>query len=85
MSAGGPAWLGKRLGFSVRDGGGDGHGKVSRDRVGFSWAAGVNKTYTDEDDVEFPVGPCMAPAAFAPVTDGDYRVRHADLPLWPKG
>jgi hypothetical protein len=85
VSAGGPDWVGKRLGFSVQDGGGDKPGKESRDRVGFSWADGVNKKYTEEGDVESPVGPCMAPAAFAPVTSGGYRVRHADLPLWPTG
>ncbi|WP_411151727.1 hypothetical protein [Streptomyces sp. A30] len=85
VSAGGPDWVGKRLGFSVHDGGGDKPGKMSRDRVGFSWADGVNTTYTDEGDVASPVGPCMAPAAFSPVSKGAYRVRHADLPLWPTG
>jgi len=35
VGPGGPPWMGKRLGFSVYDGGGDkGH---YRDRVGFSW------------------------------------------------
>ncbi|MFE7644736.1 hypothetical protein [Streptomyces phaeoluteigriseus] len=85
VGAGGPDWVGERLGFSVHDGGGGEAGKASRDRVGFSWADGVNKAYTDEGEVESPVGPCMAPAAFAPVTGGGYRVRHADLPLWPTG
>ncbi|MFF0162983.1 hypothetical protein ACFYRY_36430 [Streptomyces sp. NPDC005263] len=85
VSANGPHWLGLRLGFSVHDGGGEKPGKPSRDRVGLSWADGVNKKYTEEGDVDFPVGPCMAPAPFAPVTSGGYRVRHADLPLYPKG
>ncbi|MFD7920938.1 hypothetical protein ACFV3R_17150 [Streptomyces sp. NPDC059740] len=84
VSAGGPNWRGKRLGFSVRDGGVDRPGKASRDRVGFSWDDGVNWTRGAEKHMD-AVGSCMAPAAFAPVTKGGYRVRHADLPLWPRG
>ncbi|MGP3973346.1 hypothetical protein ACTWQF_04760 [Streptomyces sp. 8N114] len=86
VSAGGPDWVGKRLGFSAHDGGADRPGRPSpdRDRVGFSWADGVNSTFDPDGQKEYSVGPCMAPAAFAPVTKGDYRVRHADLPLWPK-
>jgi hypothetical protein len=84
VSAGGPDWVGKRLGFSVHDGGVDKPGKASRDRVGFSWDDGVNWTTGAEEHMD-SVGSCMAPAAFAPVTKGGYRVRHADLPLWPTG
>ncbi|HZG07034.1 MAG TPA: hypothetical protein VE546_26285 [Streptomyces sp.] len=84
VSAGGPDWVGKRLGFSVHDGGVDKHGKTSRDRVGFSWDDGVNWTIGADAHLD-SVGSCMAPAPFAPVTEGGYRVRHADLPLWPMG
>lgn len=82
VSTGGPDWVGKRLGFSVYDGGTDRPGKVSRDRVGFSWDDGVNWT-TGSDEHMDSVGSCMAPAPFAPVAKGGYRVRHADLPPWP--
>lgn len=65
-------WVGKRLGFSVQDAGG-------HDRMGFSWAV-VNGDQDDEGAwQEGKVGTCMGPAAFAPVTKGDYKVRHADL------
>ncbi|MBO8192840.1 hypothetical protein ITI46_14355 [Streptomyces oryzae] len=88
VSAGGPDWVGQRLGFSAHDGRADRPGKPSRDqgpdRVGFSWADGVNSTFDSDGQKEYPVGPCMAPAAFAPVTKGGYRVQHADLPLWPR-
>ena len=40
VSAGGPDWVGKRLGFSVHDGGGDKPGKTSRDRVEFPGRTG---------------------------------------------
>ncbi|MDX3581232.1 hypothetical protein OG920_23610 [Streptomyces europaeiscabiei] len=85
VSAGGPDWEGKRVGLSVRDGGVDRSGEVLEDRVGFSWADGVNTTFGEDGPTESPVGPCMAPAPFAPVTAGGYRVRHADLPPWPTG
>ncbi|MFD5747678.1 hypothetical protein [Streptomyces sp. NPDC127033] len=84
VSAGGPKWVGMRLGFSVYDGGVDKPGKVSRDRVGFSWDDGVNWPVGAGEHME-AAGSCMAPAAFSPVTKGGYRVRHADLPLWPTG
>jgi hypothetical protein len=84
VSPGGPDWVGKRIGISVRDGGADGHGRAPRDRVGFSWDDGVNTTYGEQGPVPHAVGPCMAPAPFAPVTAGGYRVRHAELPPWPQ-
>ncbi|MCZ4096897.1 hypothetical protein C8250_001200 [Streptomyces sp. So13.3] len=84
VSAGGPDWVGRRLGLSVYDGGVDKPGKASRDRVGFSWDDGVNWTTGAVEHMD-SVGSCMAPAAFAPVTKGGVRVRHADLPLWPVG
>ncbi|AVV47630.1 hypothetical protein C6376_22735 [Streptomyces sp. P3] len=81
VSPGGPDWLKKRLGFSVHDGGADRPEGASRDRVGFSWDGGVNWTITADEHMD-SVNSCMAPAAFAPVTKGGYRVRHADMPLW---
>ncbi|WP_322619762.1 hypothetical protein [Streptomyces acidicola] len=83
VSTGGPDWVGQRLGFSVQDGGEDKPGKVPRDRVGFSWDGGVNWTTTGADAHMDSVNSCMAPAPFAIVTTGGYRVRHADSPLWP--
>ncbi|MFJ9982096.1 hypothetical protein [Streptomyces cyaneofuscatus] len=81
VSPGGPPTVGKRVGFSVYDGGG-GKGR-SKDRVGFSWN-GVNllpKGTTPPE--EAPVGTCMAPAPYAPVTKGGYVVAHAELPSPP--
>ncbi|XMN07569.1 hypothetical protein ACK8N7_16725 [Streptomyces griseobrunneus] len=82
VSPGGPPTLGKRLGFSVYDGGKD-KGR-SKDRVGFSWN-GVNLLPTADDSPpeDAPVGTCMAPAPYAPVTKGGYTVRHAELPPPP--
>lgn len=83
VSDGGPVDdIGKRLGFSVYDGGED-KGR-SRDRVGFSWN-GVNLLPSGGTvPTEALVGTCMAPAAYAPVTRGGYTVRHAELPPLPK-
>lgn len=91
VSPGGPPIVGNRVGFSVYDGGdGEGEGKGkgegkgrSKDRVGFSWN-GVNllpKGSTPPE--EAPVGTCMAPAPYAPVTKGGYAVAHAELPPPP--
>ncbi|GAA5041795.1 hypothetical protein [Streptomyces similanensis] len=82
VSPGGPHWLGERMGFSVYDGGTDERGRASGDRVGYSWDDTVNWT-TGTPRHEDAVNSCMAPAPFAPVTEGGYRVRHADLPNWP--
>ncbi|MFE4632732.1 hypothetical protein ACFRJ1_05035 [Streptomyces sp. NPDC056773] len=83
VSDGGPVDdVGKRVGFSVYDGGED-KGR-SRDRVGFSWN-GVNLLPKgDATPEEAQVGTCMAPAAYAPVTEGGYTVRHAELLPLPK-
>lgn len=81
VSAGGPDWLGKRLGFSVYDGGEDKSGKPSRDRVGFSWDDAENWTVGGDKHMD-EANSCMAPAPSAPVTKGGYRIRHADLPPW---
>lgn len=75
VSPGGPDDVGRRMGFSVYDGGKD-KGR-SGDRVGFSWN-GVN-LLRDTDLEEAEVGTCMAPAAYAPVTKGGYTVKHAEL------
>lgn len=82
VSPGGPDNVGRRMGFSVYDGGRD-KGR-SDDRVGFSWN-GVNLLPNgDAVPAEAPVGTCMAPAAYAPVTKGGYTVRHAELLTLPK-
>ncbi|TDE30916.1 hypothetical protein [Actinomadura sp. 6K520] len=67
--------IGKRLGFSVHDG--------RHDRMGFSWSV-VNGDQDEEGAWgEGRAGTCMGPAAFAPVTKGDYVVRHAELLPFP--
>jgi hypothetical protein len=65
-------FVGKRVGFSVQDGGRHG------DRVGFSWSASADQ---DENGQwgESRIGTCLAPAAFATVSRGGYTVRHAEL------
>ncbi|MEU7800324.1 hypothetical protein AB0J14_32970 [Micromonospora arborensis] len=70
--------LGKRVGFSVQDGG------RGRDRVGFTWSASFDQ---DEAGDWGParIGTCLAPAAFATVSRGDYTVRHAQLTAPPNG
>ncbi|MFW3461054.1 hypothetical protein ACN24K_10045 [Streptomyces microflavus] len=52
--------------------------------MGFSWN-GVNLLPTGDDNPpeDAPVGTCMAPAPYAPVTKGGYTVRHAELPPPP--
>ncbi|WP_436530056.1 hypothetical protein [Actinoplanes sp. HUAS TT8] len=69
-------WIGTRVGFSVRDGGRDGHG----DRAGYTWNMSGDQ---DENGTWGPakVGTCLAPAPFGPVTRGDFTVHHVDLPL----
>ncbi|MGV9263291.1 hypothetical protein ACWDRR_01345 [Kitasatospora sp. NPDC003701] len=71
--------VGKRLGFSVLDGGSPEH----PDRVGFSWGVANLDTDATGQAVEGRVGTCMAPAPFAPVVTGDLTVRPADLPPLP--
>jgi hypothetical protein len=70
-------WVGKRLGFSVHDGGRE-RGGHSRDRVGFTWVLSADQNDAGEWG-EARVGTCVAPAPFSPVTRGGYTVRHADL------
>ncbi|MCC3775567.1 hypothetical protein [Streptomyces sp. UNOB3_S3] len=81
-------WVGKRLGFSVLDGGKEKAGHKSKDRVGFSWAA-VNVLRDGDKGAKEPVssdvGTCMSSAPYAPVTKGGYTVHHAELPPVPKG
>ncbi|MFF8422395.1 hypothetical protein [Streptomyces sp. NPDC015680] len=84
VGPGGPPDVGRRLGFSVHDGG-KGRGPHSGDRVGFSWN-GVNLVPNgDAAPEEATVGTCMAPAPYAPVTKGGYKVTHAELPPVPGG
>ncbi|MER5968429.1 hypothetical protein ABT112_01530 [Streptomyces sp. NPDC002055] len=81
VDEGGPDWKGRRLGFSVHDGGRD-RGR-SPDRVGFSWGIVNVKSPGDEQNEGAEAGTCMAPAPYAPVTKGGYTVRHAELPPVP--
>ncbi|MEU4531233.1 hypothetical protein AB0F49_23710 [Micromonospora ureilytica] len=69
--------IGKRVGFSVQDGGRHG------DRVGFTWSASMDQ---DEAGQWGParIGTCLAPAAFATVSRGDLTVRHAELTAPPE-
>ncbi|MER7586198.1 hypothetical protein ABTW72_01490 [Micromonospora sp. NPDC127501] len=70
-------FVGKRVGFSVQDGGRHG------DRVGFTWSASMDQ---DEAGQWGParIGTCLAPAAFATVTRGNFTVRHAELTAPPQ-
>ncbi|MBG6105547.1 hypothetical protein IW249_005961 [Micromonospora vinacea] len=70
-------FVGKRVGFSVQDGGRHG------DRVGFTWSASFDQ---DEAGQWGParIGTCLAPAAFATVTRGNFTVRHAELTAPPE-
>ncbi|GIG86888.1 hypothetical protein [Plantactinospora endophytica] len=73
-------WVGKRLGFSVYDA-----GRHGTDRMGFSWSV-VNAEQDESGEWgEAGVGTCMGPGPFAPVTRGDYTVRHQDLTVPPAG
>jgi hypothetical protein len=67
-------WVGKRVGFSVQDGGRGGR----NDRAGYTWSMSATQ---DENGtwIQAPVGTCMILAPFAPVTRGDFTVRHAEL------
>jgi len=71
-------FVGKRVGFSVQDGG------RGRDRVGFSWSASADQNEAGQWGPS-RIGTCLAPAAFATVTRGDYTVRHAELTAPPAG
>jgi hypothetical protein len=71
-------FLGKRVGFSVQDGG-RGH-----DRVGFTWSASADQNEAGEWGPA-RIGTCLAPAPFSTVTRGDYTVRHAELTAPPAG
>ncbi|UPK75105.1 hypothetical protein MU582_00280 [Nocardioidaceae bacterium SCSIO 66511] len=70
-------WIGRRVGWSVYDGGPRRGGK-SRDRVSFSWNFSMDQNKQGKWR-EAKLGTCVAPAAFGKVTRGDYQVRHADL------
>jgi hypothetical protein len=68
-------WIGTRVGFSVQDGDQD---RAGRDRVGFTWSLSADQNDAGEWGAA-RVGTCVAPAPFAPVTRGNYTVRHAEL------
>ncbi|MGK5685104.1 hypothetical protein [Actinoplanes sp. URMC 104] len=69
-------FVGKRVGFSIQDGG------PRRDRVGFTWDASIDQNEAGEWGPS-RIGTCLAPAPFALVTRGDYKVRHAELTAPP--
>ncbi|MFI6269928.1 hypothetical protein ACQP08_20550 [Micromonospora zamorensis] len=71
-------FLGQRVGFSVQDGG------RGPDRVGFTWSASADQNEAGQWGPA-RVGTCLAPAAFATVTRGNYTVRHAELTAPPEG
>ncbi|MEU9486424.1 hypothetical protein AB0D83_22610 [Streptomyces decoyicus] len=71
-----PEEIGDRLGFSVKNGG------PGMGRFGFSWA--VSNVDVVDGNAAFPhVGTCMAPAPFASVVKGGFKVTHAELPPLP--
>ncbi len=70
-------WIGKRVGFSVYDGGRD-RGGHSRDKVGFTWVLSADQNDAGEWGPA-RIGTCLAPAPFSPVTRGGYTVHHANL------
>ncbi|MFE2269042.1 hypothetical protein ACFXB4_07370 [Streptomyces lavendulae] len=67
-----PGAIGKRVGFTVYDGKGDGR----KDRVGYSWAVGSLLT------MEVPK--CLSAAPYETVESGDFKVEHV-LPPNPSG
>ncbi len=73
---------GRRIGISVQEGRG-----AEPDRLGFSWdIVNMEPRETDAEGraAQSPVGTCMAPAPFAPVTRGGFDVAHAGLPALPE-
>ncbi|GHG53566.1 hypothetical protein GCM10018779_15640 [Streptomyces griseocarneus] len=73
-----PKEIGTRMGFSVRTGG------PGKGRFGFHLGVS-NLDVVDGKAVMPHVGTCMAPAPFAPVAEGGFTVRHAELPPLPAG
>ncbi|SPE63522.1 hypothetical protein SNS2_4846 [Streptomyces netropsis] len=69
--------IGERRGFSIHD------GRGGQDRFGFSWGVGNLDTDEKGNPVGARVGTCMAPAPFAPVVEGGFAVRHAELATKP--
>ncbi|MEU4949715.1 hypothetical protein ACFYN3_03180 [Streptomyces lavendulae] len=67
-----PGAIGKRVGFTVYDGKGDG----KKDRVGYSWAVGSIPT--------MDVPKCLSAAPYETVESGDFKVEHV-LPPNPSG
>ncbi|MFF7076143.1 hypothetical protein [Streptomyces lavendulae] len=67
-----PGAIGKRVGFTVYDGKGDG----KKDRVGYSWAVGSIPT--------MDVPKCLSAAPYETVESGDFKVEHV-LPPNPAG
>ncbi|MFI1968477.1 hypothetical protein BLA24_05345 [Streptomyces cinnamoneus] len=73
-----PREIGTRYGFSVKNGG------PGKGRFGFHWGVS-NVDIVDGKTTAPRVGTCMAPAPFAPVTQGGLKVTHGELPPLPEG
>ncbi|BCJ27860.1 hypothetical protein [Actinocatenispora sera] len=71
-------WVGTRRGFSVTDGRGP-----APDRMGFSWDIVNFDTDGAGNPTQPSAGTCLAPAPFAPVLDGGFRVHATPLPPKP--
>ncbi|MEV7616005.1 hypothetical protein [Streptomyces sp. NPDC089799] len=67
----------QRIGISIEEGRGG-----EPDRLGFSWGVGNLDVGPDGKPVQAVTGTCMAPAAFARVVEGGFKV--ATAPLTPK-
>ncbi|MFE0421857.1 hypothetical protein [Streptomyces sp. NPDC058953] len=70
--------VGKRIGISVQQG-----ERGAPSRLGFSWGVVNVDGGTDRHGEVGGTGTCQAPAPFAPVTEGGYRVRHTEVPPIP--
>ncbi|MGA5822448.1 hypothetical protein ACPC54_31860 [Kitasatospora sp. NPDC094028] len=74
--------VGDRIGLSIYQGE-DGDGEVGDGRggarLGFSWGIGDMALDAAGKPYQPVVGTCMAPAPFAPVLQGGYKVHHADI------
>ncbi|MEU5160186.1 hypothetical protein AB0G74_11335 [Streptomyces sp. NPDC020875] len=70
--------VGKRVGISFQQGE---HGAPAR--LGFSWGVVNLDGGTDADGQLGGTGTCQAPAPFSRVTEGGYRIRHAEIPPIP--
>ncbi|MEU3600583.1 hypothetical protein ABZ714_17970 [Streptomyces sp. NPDC006798] len=70
--------VGKRVGISFQQG-----ERGAPARLGFSWGVVNVDGGTDADGQVGGTGTCQAPAPFSRVTEGGYRIRHAEIPPIP--